>query len=48
MDLECLIRKIHGCKNNPENSSAILSFKGVENNHDVYIGKDCMKIFVNP
>ena len=22
-DIECLIEKIHGCKNNPENSSTI-------------------------
>ena len=25
--------------------STILSFKGIENNHDVYRGKDCMKRF---
>ena len=23
----------------------ILSFKSIENNHDVYRGKDCMKMF---
>ena len=50
-DLECIIEKIDGCKNNPENSSTtkvsehipsdfsmstILSFKSIENKHDVY------------
>ena len=25
--------------------STISSFKGIENNHDVYRGKDCMKVF---
>ena len=59
-DLECIIRKIDGCKNNPENSSTskvsehipsgfsistISSFRGIENKHDVYRGKDCMKKF---
>ena len=59
-DLECLIEKIDGCKNNPENSfttkvsehipsgfpiSTILLFKNIENKHDVYRGKDCMKKF---
>ena len=59
-DLECLIEKIDGCKNNGEKSSttkvgvhipsgfsmsAISSFKSIENKHDVYIGKDCMKKF---
>ena len=24
------------------------SFKGIENKHDVYRGKDCMKIFCEP
>ena len=58
VDLECLIEKIDGCKNNPENSSTtkvsqhvplgflmstILSFKSIENKHDVYRGKDCKK-----
>ena len=62
-DLECLIEKIDGCKNNPENSSTtkvgehipsgfsmstISSFKSIENKHDVYRGKDCIKKFVNP
>ena len=59
-DLECLIEKIDGCKNNPENSftikvsehipaafsmSTISWFKGIENKHDIYRGKDCMKKF---
>ena len=58
--LECIIEKIDGCKNNPENSSTtivsenitsdflmstISSFKSIENKHDVYRGKDCMKKF---
>ena len=49
-DLEYLIEKIDGCKNNPENSfkvkvgehipsgfsmSTILSFKSIENKHDI-------------
>ena len=57
-DLECIIEKIDGCKNNPENSSTvkvsehilsgfsmstISSFRSIENKHDVYRGKDCMK-----
>ena len=59
-DLEGLIKKIDGCKNNPENSSttnvsehipsgfsmsAISSFRSIQNKHDVYRGKDCMKKF---
>ena len=55
---ECIIEKIHGCKNNPENSSAskvfeqipsgfsmstISSFRRIENKHDVYRSKDCIK-----
>ena len=59
-DLECIIEKIDGCKNNPENSSTtkvsehipsdfsmstILSFKSIENKHDIYRGKDCMEKF---
>ena len=59
-DLKCLIEKIDGCKDNPENSSTskvnehipsgfsmstILSLKSIENKHDVYRGKDCMKKF---
>ena len=61
-DLECIIEKIDGCNNNPENSSttkvsehiqsgflmsAISSFRSIESKHDIYRGKDCMKIFVN-
>ena len=59
-DLECIIEKIDGCKNNPENlSTAKISehvspglsmsiiplFRSIENKHDVYRGKDCMKKF---
>ena len=58
-DLECIIEKIDGCKNNPENSSttkvsehipsgfsmSTISFRSIENNHDVYRGKDWMKKF---
>ena len=67
-DLECIIKRIDGCINNPENSSSanpensssakvsehipsgfsmstISSFKSIENKHDVYRGKDCMKKF---
>ena len=59
-DLECIIEKIDGCKNNSENSSTtkvsehipsgfsmstISSFRSIENKHDVYRGKDCMKKF---
>ena len=59
-DLECILEKIDGCKNNPENSSTtkvgehipsgfsmstISSFKSIENKHDVYRGKGCMKMF---
>ena len=59
-DFECIIEKIDGCKNNPENSSTtkvskhipsgfsmstISSFRSIENKHDVYRGKDCMKKF---
>ena len=59
-DLECIIEKIDGCKNNPENSSTtkvsehipsgfsmstISLFRSIENKHDVYRGKDCMKKF---
>ena len=59
-DLECLIEKIDGCKNNSENSFTtkagehissgfsmftISSLKSIENKHDVYRGKDYMKIF---
>ena len=59
-DLECIIEKIDGCKNNPENLSTtkvsehipsgfsmdtISSFRSIENKHDVYRDKDCMKKF---
>ena len=59
-DLECIIEKTDGCKNNPENSSTtkvrkhissgfsmstISSFRSIENKHDVYKGKNCMKKF---
>ena len=49
-------KKKDGCKNNPKKSSitkvgehspsgTILSFKSIENKHDVYRGKDCMRNF---
>ena len=56
-DLECILEKIDGCKNNPENQSAanvsqhipsmstISSFGSIGNNHDVDKGRDCMKTF---
>ena len=59
-DLECIIKKIDGSKNNPKNSSPtkvsehipsgfsvsrISSFRSIENKHDVYRSKDCMKKF---
>ena len=59
-DPECIVAKMDGCKNNPENSSTtkvskytpsgfsvstISSFRSIENKHDVYRGKDCMKKF---
>ena len=59
-DLECIIEKIDGCENNPENSSTtkvskhvpsgfsmstISSYRSIENKHNVYRGKDCMKKF---
>ena len=59
-DLECIIGKIDGCKNNPENlsttkvsehipsdfsMSTISSYRSIENKHDLYRGKDCMKKF---
>ena len=59
-DLECIIKKIDGCKNNPENlsttkvrehipsgfsKSIISSIRSIENRHDLYRGKDCMKKF---
>ena len=39
-DLECIIEKIDGFKNNPEKS-----FRSIENKNDVYRGKDFMKKF---
>ena len=57
-DLECLIEKTDGCKNNPENSFStkvgehipsgfsmptISSFESIENKHDVYRIKNCIK-----
>ena len=57
-DLECIIEKIDGYKNNPKNSSTtkviehipsglsmstISSFGSIENKHDLYRGKDCIK-----
>ena len=59
-DLECIIERIDGCKNNSDNSSTAnvsnhipsdfststtSSFRSIENKHDVYRGKDCMKKF---
>ena len=51
-EFECIIEKINGCKNNPENSfttgfsmSTISSFRSIKNKHGVYRGKDCMKKF---
>ena len=47
-DFECIIEKIDGRKNNPKNSSTtkvISSFRSIENKHDVYRGKNCMKKF---
>ena len=62
-DLECIIEKTDGCKNNPENSSTtkvnkhipsgfpmstISSFRSIENKHDLYRSKNCVKkSFVN-
>ena len=52
-----MIEKIHGSKNNPENSSTnkvsehissgftISSFRNIENQHDVCRSQDCMKTF---
>ena len=57
-DVEYIIEKTDGCKNNPENSpttkvrehipsgfsmSIIYSFGSIENNHDIYRGKDAIK-----
>ena len=58
MGLECIIEKINGCKNNPENPSTtkvskyvpsghsvstISSSRNIENKHDLYRCKDCIK-----
>ena len=57
--LESLIVKTDACKNNPEKSFmkkvsehipsgfSMSTFKSIENKHDVYKGKDCIKKFVN-
>ena len=47
-DLECIMEKIDGCKNDSENPSGfsiftISSFRSKENKNDVYRGKNCMK-----
>ena len=46
VDLECLIEKIDGCKNNPQNSSGFtistIYFKSIENKHDAYRSKYCV------
>ena len=45
---KCIIEKIDGCKIHLQNTppgfsmSTILSFRIIENKHDVYRGKDCM------
>ena len=55
-DPECIIERIDGCKNNPENSLtkasehipsgfSMSSFRCIENKNDVYRGKDSMKKF---
>ena len=59
-ELACIIEKIDGSKNIPQNSSTtivskhipsgflmftISSFRNIENKHDLYRGKDCMKKF---
>ena len=45
-DLECIIKKIHRCKNNPENSFSTISLsRSIENKNNVYRGKDYMKKF---
>ena len=53
-DLAFLTEKIDGCKNETGehfpsgfSMSAVLSFKSIENKHDVHRGEDCMKSFVN-
>ena len=56
-DLECLVKRMEGCENNPEISSTaracpcgysmstIWGFKQIKNEHTFYRGKDCMKKF---
>ena len=56
-DLEGIIEKIDGCKNNRENSSTAkvsehipsgfsMSLISIINKHDAYRGKDCTKKFL--
>ena len=59
-NLECLIKKISGSKNNLEELSStkvsenipsvskICEFYDLKNKQGVYRGKDCVKNFVNP
>ena len=57
-DLECIIEKINGCKNNPNpfiehilwvfSISTISLCRSIKNQHDTCKGKDCIKRFVNP
>ena len=45
-DLECIIKKIDRCKNNPENSFSTISLsRSIENKNNVYRGKDYMEKF---
>ena len=59
-DLDCIIEKIDGCKNNPKNlstvkvseyipsdfsMSVISSLRSIEDKHDVYRRRDCLKKF---
>ena len=53
-DLECIIEKINGCKNNPENSSAKklsehissgFSMSTISSFRCIYRGKECIKKF---
>ena len=56
-DLECIIEKIYGCKNNSSitivskhilsgfSMSTISSFRCIENKHDVCGGNGCLKMF---
>ena len=62
-DLEYIIEKIDGCKNNPEDSSTtklwkyipsgfslstISLYRSIENEHDVYRGKDLKSTYWRP